>query len=68
MNQINSIPEATDREPRSLYGVPSIYTVIVVIQAVIDGGRNSALRRTPPMTVFTNADECPIVVAINRGV
>ena len=57
MNQINSIPKATNREPELLIGVVPVYTATVVTQAATPDKACTALRRTPPVTVRANAVE-----------
>ena len=58
MNQINSIPKATNREPVFLIVAAPEYTAIVVKQVAVPGTARIVLRRTPPETVLANVDEC----------
>ena len=62
MNQINSIPEATDREPTFLIVVEPEYIATRVTQAAVPGIGRIVLRRTPPVTELANVAECPIAV------
>jgi hypothetical protein len=64
MNQINSIPKATNREPVFLIVVVPVYIAIVVIQVAVPGIVCIVLRRTPPVTVLANVVECSIVVTV----
>ena len=57
MNQINSIPKATNREPVSLTAVAPDHNAIAVIQVAVPGIVCIVLRRTPPETVLANAAE-----------
>ena len=61
MNQINSIPEATDREPIFLIVVVPVYIAIVVIQVAVPGIVCIVLRRTPPVTVLANVVELSLI-------
>ena len=61
MNQINSIPKATNREPVFLKVAEPVNTAIVVKQGAVPGIVCIALRRTPPETVLANVVECTIV-------
>ena len=58
MNQINSIPKATNREPTFLIEVVPVYIAIVVVQVAVPGTVRIVLRRTPPVTVVANVAEC----------
>jgi hypothetical protein len=62
MNQINSIPKATNREPVVLNVEEPGYIANVVIQEAVPGIVCKVLRRTPPETELANAVECSIVV------
>ena len=60
MNQINSIPKATNREPELLIAVAPAYTATAVTQDAVPGKACNALRRTPPVTDLANVVECSI--------
>lgn len=57
MNQINSIPKATNREPEVLIAEEPEYIAIEVTQAAVPGNVCTELRRTPPVTELANVDE-----------
>ena len=61
MNQINSIPKATNREPVPLTAVVPVYIAIAVIQEAVPGTVRTVLRRTPPVTVLAKVVERTIV-------
>ena len=62
MNQINSIPKATNREPEYLIVAVPVYIAIVVTQFSVPGNACIELRRTPPATVLANVVECSTAV------
>jgi len=57
MNQINSIPEATDRQPILLIVAVPVDTANPVPQVAVQGIVCTFLRRTPPNTVLANGIE-----------
>ena len=64
MNQINSIPKATNREPVLLKVVDPVNIAIVVIQVAVPGIARIDLRRTPPVTGLANGAERSIVETV----
>lgn len=60
MNQIYSIPKATNRKPVSLIDVAPAYSAIAVTQEAAPGTVRTVLRRTPPVTELANDVESPI--------
>lgn len=64
MNQINSIPKATNREPEFLTVVEPVYIAIAVNQEAVPGIVRNVLRRTPPAAVLANVAECSIVETV----
>ena len=60
MNQINSIPKATNRIPTRLKAGVPFYSAIAVTQDAVPGTVRRVLRRTPPETVVANVVERPI--------
>ena len=62
MNQINSIPEATNRLRRSLIIVVPEESALAAIQVAGSGIAWTILRRTPPATADTNEEECRTVI------
>ena len=57
MNQINSIPKATNTEPVSLIVVVPAYNAIAVKQVAAPGTVSTVLRRTPPVTAAAKVVE-----------
>ena len=62
MNLINSIPEATDREPIFLIAAAPAHIAIAVTQLAAPGIVCIVLGRTPPATALANAAECSTAV------
>ena len=64
MNQINSIPKATNREPVVLTAADPVHNAIEVKQAAVPGTVCIVLRRTPPVTELANVGESSKVVTV----
>ena len=64
MNQINSIPKATNREPKMLIVAVTVDIAKVVVQVAGPGTVCIVLRRTPPVTVVANEVESTIEVTV----
>jgi len=62
--QVNSIPEATNRDPNPLIVVVPVDIANGANQAAVPGIGCTALHRTPPTTVVANVGECSIVVTV----
>ncbi len=64
MNQINSIPKATNREPVFLTVEVPVHSANAVTQVAAPGIARIGLRRTPPVTARANEVESPKAVTV----